>query len=132
MTALSCIGLQPEDAALSGKIQICGENILDFSSSKWTDFRGKTVSMIFQEPMTSLNPVEKAGIQIAETGILHGLTKNQAEEKARMLMNELNLENSMLYHALSGQPLHQQAWHWSIPSFYYYHHFYGNSPACIF
>ena len=103
MTALSCIGLQPEDAALSGKIQICGENILDFSSSKWTDFRGKTVSMIFQEPMTSLNPVEKAGIQIAETGILHGLTKNQAEEKARMLMNELNLENSMLYHAYPHQ-----------------------------
>ena len=49
MTALSCIGLQPESAVLSGSIRIAGKNALSFSEDDWTRERGKTVSMIFQE-----------------------------------------------------------------------------------
>ena len=107
MTALSCIGLQPESAVLSGSIRIAGKNALSFSEDDWTRERGKTVSMIFQEPMTSLNPLEKVGQQIAETGILHGLSKRDAKDKALFLMEELNLPDvNALYsaypHQLSG------------------------------
>ena len=80
VTALSCMGLQNENAEVSGKIEICNRNI-----------RGKSVSMIFQEPMASLNPLKKVGMQVAESGILHGMSQKEACKKAVYLMDQLNL-----------------------------------------
>ena len=82
LTSLSCMGLQPDNAFISGKIDVCGKDISKFSEKQWSDFRGKNISMIFQEPMSSLNPLKKIGWQIAETGILHGMTEKEALEKA--------------------------------------------------
>ena len=52
-------------------IQIEGEEIKDFKESQMSDVRGKRISMIFQEPMTSLNPVYKCGFQVAEMILQH-------------------------------------------------------------
>ncbi|MCR4626568.1 MAG: ABC transporter ATP-binding protein [Treponema sp.] len=107
LTALSCMGLQPEHAEITGSIKVCGNEIKNFSEKEWTSFRGKKVSMIFQEPISSLNPLEKIGKQIIETGILHGLSKAEAKQRALYLMGELNLADKeklfyMYPHQLSG------------------------------
>ncbi|QTQ16126.1 ABC transporter ATP-binding protein [Treponema parvum] len=94
MTALSCMGLQPEDAMISGRIELSGRDVLSFSRKQWNSFRGKNVSMIFQEPMTSLDPLVKVGKQIAEAGIVHGFDKASAKKKALQLMEEVNLSGA--------------------------------------
>src|SRR6056300_863346 len=68
MTALAIMGLLPEGIGrvASGKIIFDGEDLTHASESRLRDLRGNDISMIFQEPMTSLNPVYTVGEQIAE------------------------------------------------------------------
>ncbi|MGL5633743.1 MAG: ABC transporter ATP-binding protein [Sarcina sp.] len=85
VTAMSLMRLipNPPGKTVGGEILFEGKDILKFSEQEIMDMRGNSVSMIFQEPMTSLNPVFKVGEQICEAVILHqGLSKVQAEEKA--------------------------------------------------
>jgi len=85
VTALSIMRLipQPPGKILSGKIEFAGENLLDKKESEIREIRGNEISMVFQEPMTSFNPVFTIGFQIMESLILHQkLTKAQAREKA--------------------------------------------------
>lgn len=65
-------------------IQIDGEEIKDFTEKQMADVRGKRISMIFQEPMTSLNPVYKCGFQVSEV-ILQHETMSKAEAKERVV-----------------------------------------------
>lgn len=65
-------------------IQIEGDEIKDFSEKQMADVRGKRIAMIFQEPMTSLNPVYKCGFQVAEM-ILQHETVSKAEAKSRVI-----------------------------------------------
>lgn len=82
MTSLSIMHLLPESAKITdGKILFDGKEISSFSDRQFRTIAGKEISMIFQEPMTSLNPLIKVGKQIEETGIIHGMTKKQAAEK---------------------------------------------------
>jgi len=68
---------------VSGEIMLNGENLLDKSDAQMRDIRGNKVSMIFQEPMTSLNPVFTVGQQIAEVYQIHEkLSKKEAMKKA--------------------------------------------------
>src|SRR5579884_823289 len=69
VTALSIMRLvaSPPGKIVSGEINFNGENILDKNMDELTDLRGSKISMIFQDPMTSLNPVFTVGYQIAET-----------------------------------------------------------------
>ncbi|MDR1800336.1 MAG: ABC transporter ATP-binding protein [Lachnospiraceae bacterium] len=70
-------------AIVEGEILFNGEDILKMDTKRLQKIRGKDITMIFQEPMTSLNPVMRIGNQITETIILHeGLTPKQAENKA--------------------------------------------------
>ena len=73
VTALSIIRLLPKPVAhiRKGKILYRGENLLDITIKTMHDIRGKKISMIFQEPMTALNPVHQIGRQIIEVYILH-------------------------------------------------------------
>lgn len=72
VTALSIIGLIDEPGKIvSGKIIFKGRNLLELSEKERRKFRGKEISMIFQEPMTSLNPVYSIGDQIVELLLLH-------------------------------------------------------------
>lgn len=72
-TALGIMGLLPPKVGhvIQGKIELDGENLFDKSEREMRDIRGKKISMIFQDPMTALNPVKTVGEQIAEVVLLH-------------------------------------------------------------
>ena len=85
VTALSVLRLipSPPGRIVSGAIRFAGRDLLGLSESAMRDVRGNEISMIFQEPMTSLNPVLTIGRQIAETLTLHqGLDRKAALAKA--------------------------------------------------
>ncbi len=85
VTALSTMQLIPRSAGriVGGEIRYRGENLLDFDEARMRRVRGNEISMIFQEPMTSLNPVFTVGTQIEEAIILHQrLSKKDARDKA--------------------------------------------------
>ena len=85
VTALSTMQLIPRSAGriVGGEIRYRGENLLDFDEARMRRVRGNEISMIFQEPMTSLNPVFTVGRQIEEAIVLHQrLGKKDARDKA--------------------------------------------------
>jgi peptide/nickel transport system ATP-binding protein len=85
VTAMSILRLLPEPPAeiVDGAIMFDGENLLSKSDDEMRKIRGNDISMIFQEPMTSLNPVLTVGRQISEALMLHqGLSKQAALDKA--------------------------------------------------
>ena len=85
VTALSILGLIPSPPGKieSGKIMFDGQNLLDLDGESLRKIRGQKISMIFQEPMTSLNPVLPIGRQVAEPLMVHqGLNRAAAFEKA--------------------------------------------------
>ena len=71
LTALSCLGLQPESARISGSITFDGQEMIGASDAILRRIRGKRIGMIFQEPMTALNPLHTIGRQISEMFICH-------------------------------------------------------------
>ncbi len=84
VTAMSILRLIPEPPGkMAGAIRFLGQNLLDCSDAEMRRIRGNEISMIFQEPMTSLNPVLTVGRQIGETLRLHqNLSKAAATERA--------------------------------------------------
>jgi peptide/nickel transport system ATP-binding protein len=84
VTSMSILRLiQEPPGKIAGSIRFQGRDLLKLSEPEMRSIRGNDISMIFQEPMTSLNPVLTVGRQIGETLRLHqGLNKHQAEEKA--------------------------------------------------
>ena len=86
VTALSVMRLvaSPPGKIVGGEINFEGENILEKNQEELTDLRGSKISMIFQDPMTSLNPVFRVGYQIAETVKRHRkeLSKDEAWQRA--------------------------------------------------
>jgi len=84
VTAMSILRLIPEPPGkMAGAIRFMGDNLLEKTEAEMRDIRGNSISMIFQEPMTSLNPVLTVGRQIGETLVLHqGMNAQQAEAKA--------------------------------------------------
>ncbi len=108
LTALSIMGLLPELAKVSGSIQLNGEELLGLSDEKLSRLRGARMAMIFQEPMTALNPLHPIARQIAEPLILHKqLSRSQARAGALELLERVQLprarERLMAYpHQLSG------------------------------
>lgn len=88
VTSLSIMRLIPDPPGkiASGKIIFQGQNLLDLSEEQMRGIRGNKISMIFQEPMTSLNPVYTIGNQISEVFILH---KNATRKEARDMSIEM-------------------------------------------
>lgn len=85
MTAMSIMGLlsKPKCKITEGRIYFNGKNLVSLSERELAEIRGKDISMIFQEPMTSLNPVLKIGDQITETLLRHSdIHLKEAEQKA--------------------------------------------------
>ncbi len=94
VTALSILGLVPVPPGriVGGEILFKGENLLDFTEGQMRKVRGNRISMIFQEPMTSLNPVFTVGNQIQETLQLHQrLSKKDALEKSIEMLRLVNI-----------------------------------------
>ncbi len=84
VTSMSILRLiQEPPGKIAGSIKFQGKEILSLSEAEMRDIRGNSISMIFQEPMTSLNPVLTVGRQIGETVQLHqGMNAAEAEKKA--------------------------------------------------
>ncbi|HOP03124.1 MAG TPA: ABC transporter ATP-binding protein [Tenuifilaceae bacterium] len=101
ITALALMGLLPKNAKLvSGEASLqipdSGEtfNLLEIDEKTHRTFRGNHLSMVFQEPMTSLNPSMRCGKQVCESIILHqGVTKEKAREACLKLFGEMQLPN---------------------------------------
>lgn len=93
ITSLSILGLiKPPGRVVQGRIKFQGENLLDKSKKQLRNIRGRDISMIFQEPMTSLNPVLTVGEQIAETVRLHqGLDRKSAKERAVEMLKKVGI-----------------------------------------
>ncbi len=94
VSSLAIMGLipNPPGKVTSGEILFEGKDLLKFSEPAMRKIRGKRISMIFQEPMTSLNPVFTVGDQICESLILHeGMTKQQAWKRAIELLEQVGI-----------------------------------------
>ena len=109
LTALSILGLVPYPGkVVSGRILFDGEDLLQKRENELRDYRGHRIGMIFQEPMTSLNPVLKLGYQISEVYRVHQqLSPREARKKAIEMLRLVNIaEPEQRYeeypHQLSG------------------------------
>jgi peptide/nickel transport system ATP-binding protein len=110
VSAMAILGLLPENAIVSPESRILygGRDLLKASMQQLQDIRGKDISVIFQEPMTSLNPVFTVGEQIAEVLRLHmGMDARQARARVIELLNEVGIPNPQLRvnsypHEMSG------------------------------
>jgi peptide/nickel transport system ATP-binding protein len=92
MTALAILGLTPPRATISGEIRLNGQLISNASDAALCQVRGRDVGVIFQEPMTALNPVMTIGDQVAETVRLHkGASRKQALAVARAVLDRVGL-----------------------------------------
>jgi len=94
VTSLAIMGLipSPPGRITSGELLFKGEDLLKKSESEMRKIRGDRISMIFQEPMTSLNPVFRIGSQIAEVLMLHrGMSKKEAWQKAEDLLDQVGI-----------------------------------------
>src|SRR5438046_6982216 len=97
VTALSIMKLipQPPGKIVEGEILYNGTNLVDLPANQMRKIRGKEISMIFQEPMTSLNPVFTCGEQIAEALRLHeGLGRRAAMAKTVELLKLVHIPNA--------------------------------------
>jgi oligopeptide/dipeptide ABC transporter ATP-binding protein len=92
LTALSVMGILPHNAFAEGEIIFRGRDLLKLDNESMRRLRGKELSMIFQEPMTSLNPVLTIGYQVAEVFTTHlGLSKKEATAKAIELLKAVRI-----------------------------------------
>jgi oligopeptide transport system ATP-binding protein len=88
---------QPPGRILSGEVEFAGRDLLRLSSVEMQEVRGKDISMIFQDPMTSLNPVLTIGRQISETMMVHiGLSEKGARQAALDLLEQVGIPNPAL------------------------------------
>ena len=98
VTALSVMRLvaNPPGKIVGGEINFNGENILEKSEDELTDLRGSKISMIFQDPMTSLNPVFNVGFQIAETVKRHrkDVSKDEAWKRAVEMLDLVRIPDA--------------------------------------
>jgi len=109
VTALSLLGLVPPPGrTTSGRVRFGGEDLLEMPERRLEDIRGKAISMIFQEPMSALNPVFPIGAQIAEGLLIHtSMDKAEAREAALAMLERVGIADAAARandypHQLSG------------------------------
>ncbi|MBJ7421049.1 MAG: ABC transporter ATP-binding protein, partial [Rhodoferax sp.] len=95
VSALAVMGLLPRHNARIGaqtRLQFQGRSLLGLGLADWQRIRGKHMSMIFQDPMSSLNPVYSIGFQLAEMLRVHeGMSRKQARKRAQALLEEVGI-----------------------------------------
>jgi peptide/nickel transport system ATP-binding protein len=110
VTAMSILRLLPMPPAriAGGRIEFDGRNLLDLTEPEMRKVRGNAISMIFQEPMTSLNPVLTIGRQVAEALVLHrGMSESAAMARATEMLRKVHIPEAerrlkQYPHELSG------------------------------
>ncbi|WKB51395.1 ABC transporter ATP-binding protein [Eleftheria terrae] len=92
LTALALMGLLPEGAQVSGSIRLAGQELVGLDEAALCRLRGNRIAMVFQEPMTALNPLHTIGEQVAEPLRLHrGLSRRAARAEALRLLQRVRL-----------------------------------------
>ena len=97
VSVLSAMRLIPEPPGkiVSGEIHFQGQNLLDLDGAGMKDLRGKEIAMIFQDPMTSFNPVLTIGEQISESSIVHlGMGKEEARQRSIELLKLVGIPHA--------------------------------------
>ena len=115
IASLALLGLLPDSLTVTGKVQLAdtvGMTTLPIANDRTRnaalrDVRGQRIGMVFQEPMTALNPLHTVAKQIAESLRLIGVSKNQWHEKSIALLNDVNITDptdklNRYPHELSG------------------------------
>ena len=108
MTALAIAGLLPARAKMSGEIILDGVNLSAASENEFCNIRGRDIGVVFQEPMTALNPVMTIGHQVAETVRIHRkVSRGEALKLARETLDKVGMPASRFPmdrypHTLSG------------------------------
>jgi len=109
MTAFSILQLLPEGSAITGQIRLQGRDLVTATEPELCAIRGNDIGMIFQEPMTALNPVQTIGDQVAETILIHekSTSRKQAMDRAKQTLEKCELPNAQFPpgrypHELSG------------------------------
>ena len=108
LTALAVMGILPHNAHAEGEIFFQDRDLLELDSKTIRKLRGKEISMIFQEPMTSLNPVLTIGYQVSEVLTTHlRISKKEANEKTVELLNAVKIPSAEMRikeypHQMSG------------------------------
>jgi peptide/nickel transport system ATP-binding protein len=92
MTARVLMGVAPKSARVTGSIRFQGQELVGLDEDSMRLLRGDRIAMIFQEPMTALNPLHRVGRQVAEPLILHrGMTRSAAFERVVKLLEHVRL-----------------------------------------
>jgi oligopeptide/dipeptide ABC transporter ATP-binding protein len=95
VTALSIMGLVPVPGITSGSVLFDGRQLVGRKQRELENIRGREIGMIFQDPMTSLNPTLTIGTQITETLRRHlGMTREEARQRAVELLEEVHIPNA--------------------------------------
>ncbi|NCX35965.1 MAG: ABC transporter ATP-binding protein, partial [Actinobacteria bacterium] len=90
--SLSTIGLLPNSARVSGEIFLDGKNLLTLSDQEMSKHRGRDIAMVFQDPLSALNPVQTIGHQIAEALLIHqDISYDDAFHRAGELLDEMRI-----------------------------------------
>lgn len=108
LTALATIGLLPPGLVAGGQIRLDGVDLLKLSERAWCGLRGRRIAMVFQEPLTALNPVVTIGAQVGEAAAAHlGLRGRALDRHVRARLVEVGLDPARIDpgrypHELSG------------------------------
>ncbi|AXQ79350.1 ABC transporter ATP-binding protein [Streptococcus chenjunshii] len=95
VTTRTLIGLSAANAKMTGDIDFKGTKLHELKEEDWVKIRGNEIAMIFQDPMTSLDPTMKIGKQIAEPMLLHEkISKQEAMDRALELMKNVGIPNA--------------------------------------
>ena len=95
MVALALMGLLPDGARTSGSIRLNGQELLGLPDAALCQIRGQRIGMVFQEPMTALNPLHRIGHQVAEPLRLHqGLSARAAQQAALALLERVGISDA--------------------------------------
>jgi peptide/nickel transport system ATP-binding protein len=95
VTAMALMGLLPESAVVSGSVRLDGRELVGLDEANYCKLRGNRVSMIFQEPMTALNPMHTIGRQVADPLRRHkGFSRAQAYKQAIALLDRVGLPDA--------------------------------------
>ena len=91
-SSMALLGLLPSNSRVSGSVRLSGKELLGANAANIREVRGKDVAVIFQEPMTALNPVYTVGAQIVETVRLHNqVSPDEAKERALRMLELVEL-----------------------------------------
>ena len=97
VTMLAAMGLLPQEAeVVSGSVAFRGREVIGQSSAQWRQMRGRDMAMVFQDPMTSLNPVMRIGTQLRKAIAQHatGLSRSQIRDRAVELLRLVRIPNA--------------------------------------